>query len=267
MRTMVHRNIGLTLAIAAAAGVLASSALAGPIVDEIAKSPNRLETTRSRPKAFGTQDYSVTVVPAIAFYPASGSQTYSTVPPTFGQSTLARFGPTDTVQDFYAPVDLPPGAIVDYIGLNSETDALNALGVAMYRRFANSSVDTVADFGSTVHGWDTDYNAAPIGFLMATPNATTILHVQQGDFPTVQRFGHVEVWWRRSVSPASVVTFADVPASHDFYQFIEALAASGITAGCGSNNYCPDAPLTRGQMAVFLSKALGLHWGQAGPPN
>jgi hypothetical protein len=36
--------------------------------------------------------------------------------------------------------------------------------------------------------------------------------------------------------------------------------ASGITAGCGGGNYCPDAP-TRRQMAIFLAKALGLHWG------
>ena len=55
-------------------------------------------------------------------------------------------------------------------------------------------------------------------------------------------------------------SFGDVPVFHPFYQFIEALARSGITGGCGGGNYCPDAPLTRGQMAVFLSKALGLHW-------
>jgi hypothetical protein len=33
-----------------------------------------------------------------------------------------------------------------------------------------------------------------------------------------------------------------------------------VTAGRGNGNFCPDQPLTRGQMAVFLSKALGLHW-------
>jgi hypothetical protein len=54
--------------------------------------------------------------------------------------------------------------------------------------------------------------------------------------------------------------FADVPTSSPQFQFIEALYASGITAGCGSGNFCPNAPLTRGQMAVFLSKALGLQW-------
>jgi hypothetical protein len=69
--------------------------------------------------------------------------------------------------------------------------------------------------------------------------------------------------WKRQVSPApAVATFNDVPTSHQFFQFIEALAASGITAGCSASPplYCPDFPLTRGQMAVFLAKALGLHW-------
>jgi hypothetical protein len=42
-------------------------------------------------------------------------------------------------------------------------------------------------------------------------------------------------------------------------QFVEALVASGITAGCGNGNFCPDAPSTRRQMAVFLTEALGLH--------
>ena len=74
-------------------------------------------------------------------------------------------------------------------------------------------------------------------------------------------FAGVRVFWRRTVSPApAVASFGDVPVSHPFFQFIEALAASGITAGCGGGNYCSEAPLTRGQMAAFLAKALGLHW-------
>lgn len=62
-----------------------------------------------------------------------------------------------------------------------------------------------------------------------------------------------------SQAPATP-TFNDVPTSHPFFQFIEALKASGITGGCQASPplYCPDAPLTRGQMAVFLAKALGL---------
>src|SRR5262249_57796517 len=63
------------------------------------------------------------------------------------------------------------------------------------------------------------------------------------------------------VSPAPpVATFNDVPVSHPFFKIVEALKASGITAGCSVSPplYCPDSPLTRGQMAVFLAIALGL---------
>ena len=63
------------------------------------------------------------------------------------------------------------------------------------------------------------------------------------------------------VSPApGTATFNDVPTGHPQFQFIEALVAAGVTAGCGGGNYCPNATLTRGQMAVFLAKALGLHF-------
>jgi hypothetical protein len=73
--------------------------------------------------------------------------------------------------------------------------------------------------------------------------------------------GGVQITWKRQVSPPPATpTFADVPASDGAWPYVEALAASGITAGCGNGNYCPDATLTRRQMAVFLSKALGLHW-------
>jgi hypothetical protein len=39
---------------------------------------------------------------------------------------------------------------------------------------------------------------------------------------------------------------------------INRLAASGITGGCAPNRFCPTAPVTRGQMASFLVRALGL---------
>ncbi len=74
-------------------------------------------------------------------------------------------------------------------------------------------------------------------------------------------FFGAEIWWRRTVAPApATATFNDVPTGHWAFQFVEALAASGITAGCGGGNYCPDDPITRAQMAVYLAAALGLHW-------
>jgi endo-1,4-beta-xylanase len=49
--------------------------------------------------------------------------------------------------------------------------------------------------------------------------------------------------------------FTDVPTGHSFCAFIEHLEADGITTGCAAGQYCPDSPVTRAQMAVFLVAA------------
>jgi len=49
--------------------------------------------------------------------------------------------------------------------------------------------------------------------------------------------------------------FLDVGAGDFAASFIEQLAADGITVGCGDGNYCPNAEITRSQMAVFLLRA------------
>ncbi len=61
------------------------------------------------------------------------------------------------------------------------------------------------------------------------------------------------------VPPACVTpTFADVPCSSGFARWVDELAARGITAGCGSGNYCPANAVTRAQMAVFLVTTFAL---------
>jgi hypothetical protein len=54
--------------------------------------------------------------------------------------------------------------------------------------------------------------------------------------------------------------FADVPPSNIFYNFIDRFAALGITQGCATSppRFCPTDPVTRGQMAVFLTRAFDL---------
>jgi hypothetical protein len=56
------------------------------------------------------------------------------------------------------------------------------------------------------------------------------------------------------VPPPCAQTFADVPCPSLFADWIEALAAEGITGGCGGGNYCPGNPVTRAQMSAFLLK-------------
>jgi len=59
-------------------------------------------------------------------------------------------------------------------------------------------------------------------------------------------------------------TFSDVPTDYWAFSFIESLAARQITAGCGNGNYCPESPVTRAQMAVFLER--GMHGSSFNPP-
>jgi ELWxxDGT repeat protein len=58
--------------------------------------------------------------------------------------------------------------------------------------------------------------------------------------------------------PATGTRFTDVPANYWAAPWIEQLAADGITGGCGGGKFCPDQPVTRGQMAVFLVTAFNL---------
>jgi hypothetical protein len=51
--------------------------------------------------------------------------------------------------------------------------------------------------------------------------------------------------------------FTDVPTTQTFHGQIGAVKDAGITAGCSPTGYCPDAPVTRGQMAAFLRRGLG----------
>lgn len=53
-------------------------------------------------------------------------------------------------------------------------------------------------------------------------------------------------------------SFDDVPCSSLFADWIEDLAGRGITAGCGDDNFCPGEAVTRGQIAVFITKTFGL---------
>ena len=59
---------------------------------------------------------------------------------------------------------------------------------------------------------------------------------------------------RRPAAPESSPTW---PARRPFADWIEQLAAEGITGGLRRRKLLPDNPNTRGQMAVFLVKTFG----------
>jgi hypothetical protein len=57
------------------------------------------------------------------------------------------------------------------------------------------------------------------------------------------------------VPPTCTGMFTDVPCPSTFANWIEAMANEGITGGCGVGIFCPQNPVRRDQMAVFLLKA------------
>lgn len=58
--------------------------------------------------------------------------------------------------------------------------------------------------------------------------------------------------------PAATGVFSDVPTNYWAAKWIEAMASEGITGGCGGGKFCPDAYVTRAQMAVFLVTGFNL---------
>ena len=64
----------------------------------------------------------------------------------------------------------------------------------------------------------------------------------------------------RHISPVAepAGVFEDVPAEASYAAEVEAILAAGVTRGCSVDPmlYCPDEPVTRAQMASFLTRAL-----------
>ena len=60
------------------------------------------------------------------------------------------------------------------------------------------------------------------------------------------------------LAPAPDSGFLDVPDINPHTADIDAIAAAGITLGCGPGLYCPTDPVLRDQMASFLSRSLDL---------
>jgi hypothetical protein len=102
-----------------------------------------------------------------------------------------------------------------------------------------------------------------VPFVNREKNNTQLVRVRLDATDMTNRFRAVRLYYAPQVSPGPATpTFNDVPASHPLFQYIEALKASSVTGGCQASPplYCPDDPVTRGQMAVFLSKLVGLYW-------
>jgi hypothetical protein len=213
-------------------------------------------------QSYGLGEQVLTLGPA-AFQPYSSDVAY-------GRGPDGYFGDPGS---FTAPLSLPNGAEILEMCLygNVQEFTFVEARIRTVRLVSSGQVPQVADiFESfvTLRGSEsgTGYLSGCTGpfsyvFSDSTGSGEHISHEIFLINGVGSGFGGVRIAWRRQVSPPpGSQTFGDVPPSDLAFPFIEALVASGITAGCGGGDYCPDNPVTRRQMAVFLAKALGLHW-------
>lgn len=50
--------------------------------------------------------------------------------------------------------------------------------------------------------------------------------------------------------------FGDTPPTHGLFKYVQKVYELGINLGCGERAFCPDTPVTRSHMAVYLVRAL-----------
>jgi hypothetical protein len=56
--------------------------------------------------------------------------------------------------------------------------------------------------------------------------------------------------------PADPRIFTDVAFNHPYCAWIEQLANHAISTGCAAGKYCPEAPVTRAQLAMLLERVM-----------
>jgi hypothetical protein len=205
----------------------------------------------SSPNDYGTAGQNFIEVPASQFHQldsAAGSI-------TTGQGWSAPVGlyqTSGTQYNFAAGVTsvLPAGALLTSLELDScDTNAsgqhVNAFLVVCgfsgqtcnyYQITTSNNGDGCTSYSNDISGLNLFVNKFDYSYtLLANTDAFDGTNVING----------VILGYKLQVSAApAFADFGDVPTGHPFFQFIEALYAAGIT---------------RGQMAVFLSKALGLY--------
>lgn len=142
------------------------------------------------------------------------------------------------VRAIHSPTYTPPAAT----GVFSDVNAAS-FGAPYIEQFAADGITT---------GCATN----PLRFCPANP----VLRSQMAIFLLRAKYGA-----NYTPPPATGTVFADVPANAFGAAWIEKLAADGISSGCGNGNYCPDAAVTRAQMAIFITRTFNLPIQIVGP--
>lgn len=219
------------------------------------------ETRPPETDEFGVQDFNYVWIPACQFLQhftdtTQRLGTYSMSPGMY----VGRAG--DSGPYFTAAINLPTGVDIYQITLyyydNNAT--YNIYGWYWRHKTATNTLEELKSFNTTGTPGHATYGFDPWPNNIIDNYNTYIFRIRLDVTGSSMAFRGVRIKYKRKISPKpSASTFWDVPTTHGFHQHIEALAASGITTGYSDGSFKPNDYVTRGQMAAFLTRALGLH--------
>lgn len=248
------------LAIGLSSIATGQASLANPAVPRVTASP-------ATPTTFGTTQTSYRIVLPPQLSPFNSAVTYDDL--GSGAARSSRYA-TGGNGNFVAAVDVPSGALLTSLEMDACDSNASDDHVVTFFGFCDkfgldcvsivTPLETVSD--TTVPCKATTADLVPFNHTVDNLANNYFLQVHTESLDSTNSFSAARIGYRLQVSPASGQTFNDVPETDFGYQFIEALVASGITGGCQASPplFCPDAPVTRRQMAIFIAKALGLQW-------
>lgn len=230
------------------------------------------------------------VVPQVAAQSFGSDSQYKTIPASDFEPDLNGMGfyrsengyrglaaaPGDPPWRFGAPFELPNGALIEEICFFlydiSDTDDIR---VVLSRSEVDVGSSPDVEVAASMPATSAGYFAECFEFLpLSLPRYRTFANLD-GDILSGWLFWELRVElndriehefrgayvkYRLDVSPSPASpTFSDVGPS-SLLRYVEAMNAAGIATGCTADRFCPNDPVTRVQLAVMLSRALGLHW-------
>jgi hypothetical protein len=275
----VLKHVRWTLLVAAAAGLSAGAAWADSAERTLVTDPDTLasfgfapdttvyiasggDAANPVPQNYGGADPIMVSHLGVQFHGRTSSYVYDT---QTGEGDVSYVAGSNFVD---AQLHLPSGALLEGTRFwVHDADPALEMGLFLMQGclpFAGPGGPTIAVLGQATSTGSAGHQS----IVVSAPGGTVVDNNACSYWVRV-RFGanghnlqKARTQYRLQVSPApAVATFpGDVPTTHPFFRFVEAMARSGLTGGCGAGIFCPDAPVTRGQLSVFLSVALGLHF-------
>jgi hypothetical protein len=202
----------------------------------------------------GEPGWCVNDIPWLSEDPASG-----TIPGSGGGARPAGSGNTLPVAVTFDSTGLLPGLRLRSLVFTTDTpDPVAPVPVDFTVLFSDVPQDSFA--------WNFIYGAAGAGVMPGcAPQAPLFLFCPAEVVTRRSMAGYIERAVHGALTPPPVylAEFNDVLLGSFNADYIQGLVEDAITAGCGGGNYCPDVPVTRAQMAVFVWK--GQHGSE--PPT